>query len=195
RVGGSAGTVTANYSTAPGNGAFAGVNYTPVSGTLSFGPGIVSQSFTVPILDDGAADPTPFFFRVNLSGFTPLASVAGSPTNASVNIIDNQSFNEPPGELDTAFNPNAGFNDDVLAVALQPDGKIVAAGNFTTANGLPANRVARLTTDGALDNAFMSGLAGANATVRALINQSDTRLVVGGAFTTFNSVVRNYIAR
>ena len=40
---------------------------------------------------------------------------------------------------------------DVLALALQSSGKIVAGGNFTMVNGVPENYLARLNTDGTLD--------------------------------------------
>jgi hypothetical protein len=52
RSGGDAGGVTVGYTTADGS-AKAGVNYTPESGTLTFGAGDTSESFTIPILDDG----------------------------------------------------------------------------------------------------------------------------------------------
>ncbi len=45
------------------------------------------------------------------------------------------------GSLDTAFVTGAGFDDllyGVEALALQPDGKILAAGNFTAYNGARA---------------------------------------------------------
>src|SRR5207302_5853467 len=56
RTGGSTGTVTVRFATSNGT-ARAGVNYTTVSGTLSFGPGVISQVFNVPIIDDNHADP------------------------------------------------------------------------------------------------------------------------------------------
>jgi hypothetical protein len=51
RTGGSFGEVTVSYTTTNGT-AQAGVDYAAVSGTLVFGPGEISQTFTVPILDD-----------------------------------------------------------------------------------------------------------------------------------------------
>ncbi len=50
------GTVSVRYSTANGT-ATAGQDYTPVAGTLTWGPGDESnKSFTIPILDDGTKD-------------------------------------------------------------------------------------------------------------------------------------------
>jgi hypothetical protein len=49
-----------------------------------------------------------------------------------------------PGRLDMGFEPGNGADDTVLAVALQPDGRVLIAGDFTTVDGVTRNRVARL---------------------------------------------------
>jgi hypothetical protein len=53
RTNGGDGTVAVHYATTGNGRAAAGVNYTAASGTLTFGPGETSKSFTVPIIDDG----------------------------------------------------------------------------------------------------------------------------------------------
>jgi len=194
RAGGSAETVSASFRTADST-AYQFFNYLPTNGSLVFGPGEVVKTLTVPVLDDGVQDPPNFGFNLILTNFSPVAS-AGYPINSFVNLVDAQSVTVPPGQLDTAFNPDAGFNNDVYSITLQPDGKIVAGGDFTTANGLPVNRLTRLLPDGSLDNGFLTPtLGGANDPVRVVLNQSDTRLVVGGEFTTFDNIVRNHLAR
>jgi hypothetical protein len=57
--------VTVNYSTADGT-AVAGTNYTVTSGTLTFAPGITSETIRVPILDSGSQT-APLTFTLNLS--------------------------------------------------------------------------------------------------------------------------------
>ncbi len=99
-----------------------------------------------------------------------------------------------------AFNPNT--NGTVLAIALQPDGKIIIGGNFTNVspNGGPAvarNRLARLNPDGTFDLTFDPS---ANAEIRALVLQPDGKIVAGGLFTTLSpngaaAVTRNRVAR
>ncbi len=42
------------------------------------------------------------------------------------------------------FNPGTGANGAVHCVAVQADGKILLGGDFTSVNGLPRNRIARL---------------------------------------------------
>ena len=64
------------------------------------------------------------------------------------------------GSLDTAFNPGAKRTVDTMA--LQPDGKILVGGDFTTLGGggtgtTPRNRIGRLNADGSLDATFNPG--------------------------------------
>jgi hypothetical protein len=50
------------------------------------------------------------------------------------------------------FDPNA--NDLVRALVVQPDGKILIGGEFTTVFGVARNFIARLNPDGTLDTGF-----------------------------------------
>ncbi len=68
--------ITVNYNTS-NDTAIAGIDYTPVTGSLTFNPGVTIQTITVPILNDFVAESSERFF-VNLI----------NPTNAS--IADNQ---------------------------------------------------------------------------------------------------------
>jgi uncharacterized delta-60 repeat protein len=98
------------------------------------------------------------------------------------------------GTLDTTFDPGTGASDTVFTHALQSDGKIVIGGNFTSIQGIPQNRIARLTSSGALDTEFMNG-AGFDATVRSISMQSNNKIIVGGFFTTYNGQSYNRIVR
>ncbi len=55
------------------------------------------------------------------------------------------------GSVDTGFNIGRGANRPVTAVAVQTDGKIIIAGQFTIVNGVLRNRIARLNADGSVD--------------------------------------------
>ncbi len=55
----------------------------------------------------------------------------------------------------SAFNPDP--NDDVLIVAIQPDGKIVVGGEFTQIGGEVRHSIARLNPDGSADTTFDPG--------------------------------------
>ncbi|MFZ1220180.1 MAG: delta-60 repeat domain-containing protein, partial [Chthoniobacterales bacterium] len=93
------------------------------------------------------------------------------------------------------FDPNP---DGTHAFGIvQPDGKILIFGDFTTVspNGgaaVPRNRIARLNPDGTLDAAFNPN---ANGWVRAIALQADGRILVGGAFTQIGGRPRKNIAR
>ena len=98
------------------------------------------------------------------------------------------------GTVDTSFNPGTGASSNVYASAVQADGKILIGGNFTTYNGVIANRIARLNTDGALDATFTTG-TGCNSDVTSIALQPDGKIVISGVFTNFGGVSRSGIAR
>lgn len=101
----------------------------------------------------------------------------------------------PDGSLDTSFNPGAGVDNPVQSIAIQADHKIIIAGDFTTVNGTTRNRIARLNSDGSVDNTFNPG-QGAGATIRAVvIDATGTNIYIAGDFTTFDGVTQNRVAR
>ncbi len=57
------------------------------------------------------------------------------------------------GTVDNTFNTLLATFGQVFDIALQPDGKVIAAGNFRAANGLQRIRVARFNADGMLRRA------------------------------------------
>src|SRR3989442_15832898 len=86
------------------------------------------------------------------------------------------------GGIDSAFNPGGGGADGIVhVVAVQPDGKILIGGEFTSYNGdVAANdRIMRLNADGTRDTTFNSGGTGANVAVFALALQTDGKIVIG----------------
>jgi len=98
------------------------------------------------------------------------------------------------GELDLSFRPGAGANSDVNALAIQQDRRVIIGGLFTSVGGLPRVRVARLNTDGSLDESFDPGL-GPNAAVNALVVEQDGSILITGEFTQVGSAPRSRIAR
>ncbi len=97
------------------------------------------------------------------------------------------------GSLDTTFVP-ALPNARVRAVLPQADGKVIIAGEFNFAGGVGRGYIARLLPNGALDPDYATA-GGANNIIRAITPLDDGRLLVGGAFTTFDGASRSYIAR
>jgi uncharacterized delta-60 repeat protein len=98
------------------------------------------------------------------------------------------------------FDPNA--NSVIFAVVVQPDGKVLIGGQFTTLspNGgatVASHFIARLNPNGTLDTGFNPN---PNFYVRAIALQADGKIVIGGDFTALSpnggaSVTRNSIAR
>ena len=60
------------------------------------------------------------------------------------------------GTLDTSFSANAGANGSVKVIKSTADGKILIGGTFSSYNGVNRAAVARLNSDGTLDNSFTS---------------------------------------
>lgn len=98
------------------------------------------------------------------------------------------------GSVDPTFTQTSGANFPIYAVAVQPDGRILVGGTFTSIGGSSAGRIARLLPGGARDTSFNAGF-GANAWVRDIQVQPDGKLVIVGDFTAVNNVSRNRVAR
>jgi uncharacterized delta-60 repeat protein len=98
------------------------------------------------------------------------------------------------GTLDTTFDTISGPDAFVKCIALQPDGKVLVGGLFTSLGGTNRNHIARLNANGQLDLTFDSG-NGANNWVQALAVQPDAKVLIGGSFTSINGTNRSGIAR
>lgn len=104
-----------------------------------------------------------------------------------------------PGSIDPSF--TSGFSTQpsvaVEAIALQPDGKIIAVGAFYTYEGDSSKGVVRFNPDGSRDASFsvgsglldtypeISGYSGRGKSVAVL---TDGRILVGGNFSTYNGI-------
>ncbi|PXY45100.1 T9SS type A sorting domain-containing protein [Flavobacterium hydrophilum] len=92
----------------------------------------------------------------------------------------------PDGTLDNTFNLGTGPNSTVESIAIQPDGKILIGGVFTTYNGTAKNSIARLNSDGTLDPTFDSG-TGTNESVATITVKTNGKILTGGNFTSLNT--------
>jgi uncharacterized delta-60 repeat protein len=98
------------------------------------------------------------------------------------------------GSKDTTFNIGTGFNNPVNSTSIQSDGKILVGGQFTTFTGATQNRLIRLNSDGSKDTSFNIG-TGFGSFVFSTAIQSDGKILVGGAFTTFTGATENRLIR
>ena len=87
---------------------------------------------------------------------------------------------------------NLGADNSVYSLVVQPDGKILVGGEFSTLGGQPRSRIARLNSDGTLDNGFNPG---PNAAVVSLGVQADGKILLGGSFGVFGGQSFTRIAR
>jgi uncharacterized delta-60 repeat protein len=98
------------------------------------------------------------------------------------------------GTIDTTFANPVTVGDTVRKITIQPDGKILVGGNFTTYNSQGYNRIVRLNSSGTIDTSFIIG-TGFSSEVYDIAIQSDGKILVAGAFTTYNGSASNAIIR
>ena len=125
---------------------------------------------------------------------------------ANVNVTANFGPNAP-GNLAPL---NLGVEGTgIYGTAVQPDGKTIISGIFTSVLGVPRNSIARLNADGTLDMGFDPRAGGGpvnssgvvTTAVVGLAVQADGKVLIGGSFTTLQpngaatATTRNRIAR
>jgi uncharacterized delta-60 repeat protein len=98
------------------------------------------------------------------------------------------------GSIDGTFSIGTGFNGEATQILLQPDGKIVVVGQFTSYNSEQRERIVRLNTNGTRDTSFVVGFNGFDSAVSAIARKSDGKFVCGGLFTAFSGFTANRIA-
>jgi uncharacterized delta-60 repeat protein len=193
----------------PGTSVDYGINSVAVQpdGKIVFGGGFTmyqgeSRNGITRIYSDGSLDTT---FNPGTGVNDQIASVALQPDGKIVIAGYFTSYNgtarsgiarvNTNGTLDVTFNPGTGVNFAVWSSRVLGNGQILLGGGFTSYNGTERRGVARINSDGSLDATFNPGSTSVNDLVRVAIAQSDGKVIVGGDFTTFNSVARSRIAR
>jgi uncharacterized delta-60 repeat protein len=97
------------------------------------------------------------------------------------------------GALDKTFALNGGASGTVWALAPQPDGKILAGGEFDRFNGLKSGHIIRLNPDGSLDASFHTDIDGKG--VFAVAVQTGGKILIAGDFNKVSGLPRAQIAR
>ncbi|MCB1211557.1 MAG: choice-of-anchor D domain-containing protein, partial [Verrucomicrobiales bacterium] len=80
----------------------------------------------------------------------------------------------------------------VNCVAVQPDGKVVLGGIFTTVGGIARNRMARVNADGTLDASFNPNV---NNAINSIALQPDGKILLVGTFFSVGGTNRLGVAR
>ncbi len=98
------------------------------------------------------------------------------------------------GTLDPTFTPGTGANDNVRTLLLMADGRILIGGQFTSYDGVARTRVARLQSNGRIDESFLPGL-GADGQVRAIATNAQAQIYIGGDFRAYDGTAQFGLAR
>ena len=145
----------------------------------SFDPNASNIVYSIAVQADG---------KILAGGFFNGANSIGGQTRNFIARL------ETDGRVDEALRLNI-VGSDIFATAVQPDGKILIGGDFSSVLGVTRNNIARVNPDGTLDTAFDPSASG---TVYAIAVQADGKILAGGNFNGASSIggqTRNYIAR
>jgi hypothetical protein len=174
-----------SFTTVGGQGRASLARVLPTTGALetSLNPGTGPNAVIRTLLRDGSG-------RLLLGG--DFTTFNGTTLSRFGRLTNN-------GTIDATFNAgNSGADAPVHALGLQPAGAarhVLVAGDFYTVNNTVVNRLARFNSTGTgLDPEFNFG-SEALGTITGVLRQPDGRLLIIGAFTSYNGVTRNLIAR
>jgi len=98
------------------------------------------------------------------------------------------------GTLDTRFNPGNAFDNDVTAITVQNDGKILVGGHVNDTNKSPIGKIVRLNANGTIDSTFTAQV-GSIASIATIVVQADGRIFIGGDFSAADTTPKLSIAR
>lgn len=128
--------------------------------------------------------------------------IGGGFTITGTNVYQGIARLNEDGSLDTTFNAGTGTRGTasssavVHAITVQPDGKILFGGGFSTYNGVACKQnLTRLEANGTIDASFNSTPGYVNGEVRAIALQN-TKIIVGGFFSGYSpGFTKNRILR
>jgi uncharacterized delta-60 repeat protein len=148
----------------------------------TFAPVIDNQVMAVALQNDGNIVISGYFTRVNGAARAGIARLLAN------------------GATDTSFNPGSGFPMQYGFVqppwnlAIQPDGKIIAAGGyFIGYNGANVTNLIRLTSNGGLDSTFQTPAL--NGQVMHAFLLPDGNVLISGYFTQVGAVTNFGLAK
>jgi uncharacterized delta-60 repeat protein len=100
----------------------------------------------------------------------------------------------PTGVRDLAYNPGLALYGKVHVSAVQPNGKVLIAGQFSAVGTLTRNGFARVNADGTPDASFNPGTA-FSSTPYSLLVQPDGKILAAGGFASYNGSSTGSIIR
>lgn len=190
-----------NYDHSGSGWAFAGKQTTDTTDAAAIRAGAVVGTFVAnPVRADWFAIGFGGTFVVPAGGATLYVAVneSFSGDNHGSYLVSVAATPAPAPSANDRFDPGA--NGNITATVVQPDGKIVISGAFTTlqpfgsASPVSRSRIARLNRDGTIDFTFLS-TASLDTGATSLVLQSDGKILLTGSFTSVNGVTRRNLAR
>jgi uncharacterized delta-60 repeat protein len=169
-----------------------------IGGTFTEYSGVTSNRF-IRLNDDGSIDNS---FNMG-TGFSSTVTAIKVQTDGKILVGGN--FTQysgvtanriirlnNDGSVDSSFVIGSGFNSFPSQIIEQPDGKLIICGSFTTYDGISANRIVRVNSDGSRDNSFINGTNNGTITEAELLPYN--RIVLAGSFTTYDGYAAGRIA-
>src|SRR5207247_2091987 len=89
----------------------------------------------------------------------------------------------PAGALDPTFDAGYIGGSAIQAVALQPDGKVIVGGQFTSINGYSRLGIARLNTNGTVDTSFVLPVGFSGLSALGINLLPNGKVLLFGAFS------------
>ena len=146
-----------------------------VDPTFNLDPLVNKVIYAIAIQPDG---------KILLGGFTGDSSFGGTLGKGLWRI-------NPDGSLDATLDTQLGSFEAVRSIAVQPDGKILIAGQFTRINGVNRSVIARVNADGSLDQGFTPAVS--SQSLAQVVLQPDGKILIGGEFNSINgSPIANF---
>jgi len=102
------------------------------------------------------------------------------------------------GTVDSSFAPASGgfnLNASPRFITLQPDGKIVVTGTFTSYETISRTNIVRINDNGSLDTTFTPGTGPSGGSAYSPVLMSDGKFLLPGSYTSYNGTAINRLAR
>lgn len=129
-----------------------------------------------------------------------FTSYSGVARNFITRLNNNLTIDATFNSIGTGFQGYYGSGGQIIdchqinSIIVQPNGKILVGGNFTTYNGIARTSIARLNSNGTLDTSF-NPVIEYERVVTTIALQSNGKILIGGNFISINGIARNSIAR
>jgi uncharacterized delta-60 repeat protein len=143
----------------------------------SFNSNADGTIFTIALQADG---------KIIVGGYDNFTLLNGQPRDHIGRL-------NPNGSLDEDFDP--GTNGKVTGLAVQPDGRILLGGHFSSVAGTSRLNLGRLMPDGSLDTSFIAEVGPIYERVATVDLQLDGKILVGGTFEELGGATRMYLGR